>query len=207
MGKVSKKYLNKVVVLQKRVLRLIYFTDRKEHAIPSFVNEKFQLSITLLHYDVVCKLLLDVRDDSPPFSVMKIFTRRSNIHSHTTRSSTSQLFNAKSSRLKMQSKSFSRIGVRIWKETPNENQNYLRNPSKRNKRVFLQDQRCLYWAWQTQIEAVLQYCYYTKKLKVFISLKMNFFHFTFSLLGYPFNVSLCIVFLHFWIIFSIIILI
>ena len=36
-GNASKNYLNKIVVLQKRVLRLIYFVDRKEYAIPLFV--------------------------------------------------------------------------------------------------------------------------------------------------------------------------
>ena len=39
-GNASKNYLNKIVVLQKRVLRLIYFVDRKERAIPLFVNAK-----------------------------------------------------------------------------------------------------------------------------------------------------------------------
>lgn len=93
-GKCKKKYLKEVVVLQKRVLHSIYFTDRKEHVIPLFANEKLQLPITLLHYNVVCKLMLDVRDDSAPSNVMKLFTRRSNIHFHTTRLSTSQNFNA-----------------------------------------------------------------------------------------------------------------
>ena len=43
-GNVSKNYLNKIVVLQKRVLCLIYFVDRKEHAIPLFVNAKILLT-------------------------------------------------------------------------------------------------------------------------------------------------------------------
>ena len=39
-GNASKNYLNKIVVLQKRVLRLIYFVNREEHAIPLFLNAK-----------------------------------------------------------------------------------------------------------------------------------------------------------------------
>ena len=49
-GNTSKNYLNKIVVLQKRVLRLIYFVDRKEHAIPLFENAKI-LPFTFLYYE------------------------------------------------------------------------------------------------------------------------------------------------------------
>ena len=87
----SKNYLNKIVVLQKRVLRLIYFVDRKEHAIPLFVNAKI-LPITFLHYEGVCKLMFDVHNDSAPSNTTKPFTRTSNIYTYNTRSSTSQFF-------------------------------------------------------------------------------------------------------------------
>ena len=53
-GKASKNYLNKIVVLQKRVLRLIYFVDRNDHAIPLFVNAKI-LPFTFLYYEAECK--------------------------------------------------------------------------------------------------------------------------------------------------------
>ena len=39
-------------MLQKRVLRLIYFVDRKEHAIPLLVNAKI-LPITFLYNEAV----------------------------------------------------------------------------------------------------------------------------------------------------------
>ena len=51
-GNASKNYLNKIVVLQKRVLLLISFVDRKEYAIPLFVNAKI-LPITFLYYEAV----------------------------------------------------------------------------------------------------------------------------------------------------------
>ena len=75
----SKNYLNKIVVLQKRVWRLIYFVDRKEHAIPFFVNAKILL-ITFLFYEAVCKSMFDVYNDSAPSNIAKLFTRTSNIH-------------------------------------------------------------------------------------------------------------------------------
>ena len=98
----SKNYLNKIV-LQKRVLHLIYFVDRKEHTILLFLNAKI-LPITFLYYEAVCKLMLNVHNDSAPSNIMKLFTRTSNIDTYTTCSSTSQLFSIKYSRLKMQKK-------------------------------------------------------------------------------------------------------
>ena len=86
--------LREPVVLQKRVLRLIYFVDRKEHAIPLFVKAKI-LPITFLFYEAVCKLMLDVHNDSEPSNIKRLFTRTSNIPTYTTRSSTSQLFRVK----------------------------------------------------------------------------------------------------------------
>ena len=103
-GNASKKYLNKIVVLPKRVLRLIYFVDRKEHAIPLFVNAKI-LPITFLYYEAVCKLMFDVHNDSAPSYITKLFTRTSNIHTYNTHSSTSQFFSVKYSRLKREKKS------------------------------------------------------------------------------------------------------
>ena len=55
----------------KRTLRrvnLIYFVDRKEHAIPLFVDAKI-LPITFLYYEAVCKLMFDVHNDSAPSNV------------------------------------------------------------------------------------------------------------------------------------------
>ena len=94
------------------ILRPIYFVDRKEHAIPLFVNEK-TLPVTFLYYEAVCKLMLEVHNDSAPSNIKRLFTRTSNIPIYTTRSSTSQLFRVKHSKLKMQKKAFSRVGVKV----------------------------------------------------------------------------------------------
>ena len=37
-GQTCKTYLKKCLILQKRVLRLMYFTDRNQHAIPLFIK-------------------------------------------------------------------------------------------------------------------------------------------------------------------------
>ena len=129
--------LREPVVLQKRVLRLIYFVDRKEHAIPLFVKAKI-LPITFLFYEAVCKLMLDVHTDSEPSNIKRLFTRTSNIPTYTTRSSTSQLFRVKHSKLKMQKKAFSRVGVKVWNKMPNEYRNSSKKSfEKETKRVLL----------------------------------------------------------------------
>ena len=44
-GSAPKTYLNKILLIQKRALRLIYFTDYKQHAVPFFLKSKvFPLS-------------------------------------------------------------------------------------------------------------------------------------------------------------------
>ena len=132
-GNASKNYLNKIVVLQKRVLRLIYFVDRKERAIPLFVNAKI-LPITFLYYEAVCKLMFDVHNDSAPSNITKLFTRTSNIHTYNIRSSTSQLFSVKYPGLKMQKKPFrvlvSKSGMRCLMNT----KICQRNPSKKKQK-------------------------------------------------------------------------
>ena len=127
----------RIFVLQKRVLRLIYFVDRKEHAIPLFVNAKI-LPITFLYNEAVCKLMLDVHNNSAPSNITKLFTRTSNIHTYNTRSSTSQFFSVKYSRLKMQKKVFSRVGFKVWNEMPNEYKNLSKKSFKKEtKRALL----------------------------------------------------------------------
>ena len=112
-GNASKNYLNKIVVLQKRVLRLIYFVDRKEHAIPLFVNAKI-LPITFLYYEAVCKLMFDVNNDSAPSNITPHFLRelQTSIHiilAHQRHNSLA----LSTLGLKCKKKAFSRVGVKV----------------------------------------------------------------------------------------------
>ena len=70
----SNAYLNKILqlVLQKRVLRLIYFADRREDAIPLFAKAKI-LPVTFLYYEVVSKLMFDVYNQNAPINIVKLF--------------------------------------------------------------------------------------------------------------------------------------
>ena len=68
--------VNKIAVLQKQVLCLIYLTDKKEHAIPLFINANI-LPITIISYEVEYKLMLDVHNNSAPSNIIKPFVRTS----------------------------------------------------------------------------------------------------------------------------------
>ena len=125
-GNASKTYLDKITILQKRALRLIHFADRKEHAIPLFVNAKI-LPQNFLYYESVCNLMYDVNNNIAPTNILNLFSRTSSIHSYNTRSSTSENFYIKKSRLDVQKDAFSRVGAKIWNEIPN----YLKKLSKK----------------------------------------------------------------------------
>ena len=82
--------------------------------------------------------MLDFHNNSAPSNITKLFTRISNIHTYNPRSSTSQLFSVKYSRLKIQKKAFSRVGVKVWNEMPNEYKNLAKKSFKKEtKRALL----------------------------------------------------------------------
>ena len=51
-----KSYLNKILILQKRALRLLYFADWHDHAIPLFLKANV-LPIAFLYYESVSTLI------------------------------------------------------------------------------------------------------------------------------------------------------
>ena len=59
-GQASKTSLNKIQILQKKVLRMIYFTDIREHAIPLFIDADIfnQCHLCIIELWLVsCKIL------------------------------------------------------------------------------------------------------------------------------------------------------
>ena len=112
-GQVCKTYLNKILILQKRALRLLYLAAWHDHAIPLFLETNV-LPITFLYYESVSTLMHDINNDKAPANMLNLFQKTCNIHSYNTRSSTSRKFHVKSSRLKKQNNSLSRLGVKLW---------------------------------------------------------------------------------------------
>ena len=112
-GQVCKTYLNKILILQKRALRLLYLAAWHDHAIPLFLETNV-LPITFLYYESVSTLMHDINNDKAPANMLNLFQKTCNIHSYNTRSSTSGKFHVKSSRLKKQNNSLSWLGVKLW---------------------------------------------------------------------------------------------
>ena len=120
--------------MQKRALRFIFFSDHNEHAIPLFVDAQV-LPIKFLYYESIANLMFDVRNTTAPSNIQDLFQDISNVHSYNTRSSTSNNFYTKPSRLSIQVNSFSRIGVKVWNEIPQGLRNLSKNAFKRKLKV------------------------------------------------------------------------
>ena len=58
-GQASKTHLNKLLIIQKRTLRFIYFSDRRDHAIPLFSNAHI-LPTNFMHYKLLAETMNDV---------------------------------------------------------------------------------------------------------------------------------------------------
>ena len=116
-GLASKRYLDKILRLQKRALQFIYSAERNDHAILLFVDAGV-LPVKFLYFESVCCLMCDVQNKTAPSNILNLFTDTSKIHTYNTRSSTSIKFYIKKSKLEIQEKAFSRIGAKLWNELP-----------------------------------------------------------------------------------------
>ena len=116
-GLASKYLLNKILILQKRALRFIYFAKKNQHAAPLFIEADI-LPVNYLFYKTVCCTMHDIRNGKSPNNILNLFTNTSSIHSYNTRSSASNKFYVKHSRLEIQRKAFSRVGVMVWNDIP-----------------------------------------------------------------------------------------
>ena len=77
--------------------------------------------------------MYDINNGKAPTNMLKLFQKTSNIHSYSTRSSTSGKFFVKSSRREIQNNSFSRLEVKLWNKIPR----YITDLPKRTfKRVL-----------------------------------------------------------------------
>ena len=112
-GSAPKTYLNKILLIQKRALRLIYFTDYKQHAVPFFLNSKV-FPLSFIYFDCLCSIKWDIANNSAPENIKRAFTRISEVHPYPTRSSLNDDFYTEHSRLEKMRSSFLRVGPKIW---------------------------------------------------------------------------------------------
>ena len=116
-GEASKSHLNKLLILQKRVLRFIHFSDRRDNAIPLFLNAHI-LPIHFMHYKLLAETMHDVSDDLVASNLKDLFVPTAKIHSYNTRASVSKNFYIQKSNIEIQRKSLSKIGAKLWNEIP-----------------------------------------------------------------------------------------
>ena len=81
--------------------------------------------------------MFDVRNRTAPSNIQDLFQDISNVHSYNTRSSASNNFYTKPSRLSVQANSFSRIGVKVWNAIPQALRNLSKNALKRKLKQIL----------------------------------------------------------------------
>ena len=131
-GQAPQIYLNQILVLQKRALRLIYFAPYRSSAVSLFVSSGC-LPIGLLYFKAVSILIHDVLNNLSPRNISNLFSSVNVIHAYSTRFSSASNLYTKYSRLTHQIKSFSRRGVMIWNSIPQDQfpqGNYLGHTSR-----------------------------------------------------------------------------
>ena len=125
----AKTHLQKLLVLQKRVLRLMYFSEPRAHAVSQFITSNI-LPINMLYVETVSSLMYDVSRLSVPSNISDLFTKVNKINTHKTRSSSSSNLYIKSSSLNLNQRSFARFGAKIWNSHWTSFDNSLRVPLK-----------------------------------------------------------------------------
>jgi len=88
-GQAANAHLNKLLLLQKRALHLMYFLKPRFHAIPSFISSKI-LPIHLLYFEAILHSVYEVSNNSVPKDISDKFVKTSFlIHSCTTQATKS----------------------------------------------------------------------------------------------------------------------
>ena len=122
-------FQTKIVILQKRALRLIYYSKSKEHTIPFFLKSNC-LPLPSLFFRDCSYLLYDINRQTAPVSILNRFVKTSQIHNYRTRS-VSWVY-VKFSRTDKIHAFFTRIGAQIWKPISYSNK-LLKRSSFRKK--------------------------------------------------------------------------
>ena len=113
-GHAAETHLHKLLVLQKRALRLMFFAEPRTHAVPLFLETK-QLPISFLLFEQMSLLMYDVHNNLAPDNIKNMFTKLSSVHSYRTRSVTNENYHVEQVRTENMKRAFSISGALIWK--------------------------------------------------------------------------------------------
>ena len=80
-GQTAKTHLQKILVLQKRVLRLMYFSEPRAHTVPLFISSKI-LPLQILYAEKVSSIVFDVSCMNAPSNICDLFTKANSKHEH-----------------------------------------------------------------------------------------------------------------------------
>ena len=127
-----------MLLIQKRALRLIYFTDYKQHAVPFFVNSKV-FPPSFIYFDCLCSIVWDVASNSAPENIKRAFAGISEVQSYPTRSSLNDHFYTEHSRLEKMRSSFLRVGPKLWNSLPSDMRNLSKSTFRKKIRNELFD--------------------------------------------------------------------
>ena len=116
-GQAAQTYLEKLLILQKRAMRFIFFAPYRTHAI-SFFHSLNLLPLSFLYFKSVSSIMYDVSKDAAPESISRLFATSSETHNYNTRFASSGNFQIKHARTNYILKSFSSIGARMWNSIP-----------------------------------------------------------------------------------------
>ena len=151
-----------------------------QHTIPLFIDAGV-LPLKFLYYEILPNLMFEIRHRNAPGNIQDLFQDISDIHSYNTRSSVSNNFYTRSSRLSIQVNSFSRIGRKIWNEMP----------MSLRKAVFKRKRKQILF-WNSSFRRLLHWStsYHSKSKAEFIFLlvciiNIQQYHFRVSLVSRP----------------------
>ena len=130
-GQAAKTHLNKILLLQKRALRIINFSDRRDHAIPLFIDANV-LPLNFLYYQTISNLMHDVHNNMVPSCILNLFQTTSSCHYYNTRASASGNFYVNSSDLELYKLSLIALGLRCGMRYPVTSDNFPRISSKKH---------------------------------------------------------------------------
>lgn len=112
-GQASRCDLKKILTFQKRVLRLIFFSSKRSHAIPLLIASNI-LPVNMLYFETVSTIMHNATTSSKPRNIRELFIHSSDVHAYNTRFSCADNFYIQKSRLHVKLKSFSAFGTRLW---------------------------------------------------------------------------------------------
>ena len=134
----AKTHINKILLLQKRALRIINFSDRRDHAIPLFIDANV-LPLNVLYYQTISNRMHYVHKNMVPSGILNLFQKTSSCHYYNTRASASGNFYVNSSDLELYKLSFSRFGAKLWNEISCHIRHLPKNKLQKTLRKLLFD--------------------------------------------------------------------